>query len=304
MFEIKTYNFSKFTNFNKAIFLKNYIDYIPKTNLEKILIFVLNDILSDFDKLVNLKLVCKYWNYIINQRVFWEKFCISNNYDIHKIYNYNITDRKWDNNLGLIYLNKKYRHKFFLDSIIKYSQSLNNNFQINIYLYHLQNKIYNNYRIFNLFNFIDIIGGAEKFLHFQYIIVSSKLLDILYQPNIDDLFLNFKNNMSTNIARGFDEKNRPYIALKYKNLKNNNLITEILFKNDFEEWTYMGDWNIGNIGLLSDKNRVLGVKSLNYLLRMLYNEPCGLIKIDFNEDMSFNIHELPPVHPNLVTLFY
>ena len=73
MFEIKTYNFSKFTNFNKAIFLKNYIDYIPKTNLEKILIFVLNDILSDFDKLVNLKLVCKYWNYIINQRVFWER---------------------------------------------------------------------------------------------------------------------------------------------------------------------------------------------------------------------------------------
>ena len=304
MFESQTFNFSNFKNFNKSIFLKNYIEYIPINILEKILIYFLNDTLSDYDKLVDLKLVCKYWNYIVNQRVFWEKICISNNYNIHKIYNYKLKDRKWENNLGLIYVNDKYRNKFFLNSIIKYSQNLNINFQKNIYLYHLQNLIYKDYRIFNLFNFIDIIGGAEKFLKFQYVIVSSKLLDILYQPNIDDLFLNFKNNMSTNIARGYDEKNRPYIALKYKNLKTNNLIIEIIFKNNFGEWTYMGDWNIGNIGLLSDRNRILGVKSLNYLLRMLYNEPCGLIKIDFNEDMSFNIHEIPPVYPNIVTLFY
>ena len=40
------FDFTSYKNFKKAIFIKNYIDYIPKNILEKILIFVLSDIYS------------------------------------------------------------------------------------------------------------------------------------------------------------------------------------------------------------------------------------------------------------------
>jgi len=97
-----------------------------------------------------------------------------------------------------------------------------------------------------------------------------------------DFFEEFKNKMKSNIARGYDDKKRPFLAFKYINNYNKEIYTEIIYKNEFNEWTYMGDYN-SYIGLLSHSNRELGHYSYDYIKKLILNKNCGYIfwkKID------------------------
>lgn len=243
------------------------MDTLPNYLLETILINLAPDNKGLIDDFLQLKMVCHLWNNILNHKNFWIRFCEINNYDYFDYINY---DHK---------LQIKMQITGFID--IKYQQK--------ILKRHLETTFLKYYPIFN--NFEIYFGNIYNFSKIQYIDVSFRLLSMLYTKEWgEDLFYNFKNKMNSYIARGLDDKNRPFIAFKYINNKKNKIIWEIIYRNEFNEWTYMGDHN-SYIGLLANENRELGYDSYKYIDRLLLNKPCGYIFNKKDDNNEYKLYE-------------
>ena len=250
------------------------MDDLPIQLLENIIIDCFPSKECFVEEFINLKLVCKKWNNIINQKSFWLRLCSINEYDL--VYILNLLKSKHSKN----------NYKYSLNAEICIQQ--------NIIRYHTDLILYEYYDIFFEDDFrylIDFLGGTYKFSQIQYINVSWRLLSMLYSKIYEyDFFQEFKNNMTSNIARGLDDKNRPFIAFKYVNNYTRYIYTEIIYKNDFNEWTFMGV-NNSYIGLLAKKNRELSHNSHDYILRMLLKQSCGYIFWKKNENQEYRLYE-------------
>lgn len=257
------------------------MEYLPDIIVENILFNLAPDGKCLIDDFIKLKLVCKRWNDIINHYSFWKRYCSTNYYFIKDICQ--LTD--------------------FEAQKIKYKQFLKIKHQQEILKYHMEYIFYNQYNNINFVTMIIILGGVYNFSKLQYIDISWRLPSMLYSISLEyDFFDEFKKKMKGRIARGLDNKNRPFISFKYYDNHNDEYITEIIYRNNFNEWTYMGDMNKTYIGLQSHENRELSVNSYNYIERLLLNKPCGFIFYDKNQDNNYILYESYKSYNNINTV--
>lgn len=256
------------------------MDILPYNLLEKILLELAPDKKCIIDDFFKLKYVCKKWNNILNNLSFWNKFT---------------------NIIQIDYLTE-IENDHQLKTKIYICKNLDIMYQKNIIESHVKSIIFNYYPFF-YYCLEDIFGNIYNFSKIQYMEVSFRLLSMLYSKQYgEDLFYLFKKQMIGPIARGIDDKNRPFFAFKYINNAKNQLFWEIIYKNEYNEWTFMGDHN-AYIGLLADNNRVLTEYSFNYILRLLFREPCGYI---FNKknifDNEYTLYESDKLVNNISTV--
>ena len=261
--------------------------------------YLLPDISCDFKTFLNYRLVSKLFNKLITDELLLNEYLdylTLNKNQINNILKTQVEDILDDEEIS--YINPFFNKKF--------------SYHINKLKFLIQ--IHSTQDIYNRFD-IDILNifGYNYFLQLPVAnLKNSKCLDNLcgqecYNKNHN---INKYIDNKSSIYRGIDEKNRPYILIIYKNINSNKLIYEFIYqkniiknsitgyrnKNTIEYvLSYTGIFNKTYIGLLGVNNpnfgRILNNRSLDYLERLIDNEPCGEVKYNketkkFDEDLN------------------
>lgn len=228
-------------------------------------------------------------------------------------------------NLPIIYCNisdfLKYRlvskhWKKLVDDIETSNQYMNNIFKCKNSKIVYRNKYFNNLKLlYELDCYYNIVKHYNKFFLDLLSLDFIRTLPICYFKNsrcLDNMcsqecYENHHNlnkyvkDIDNGIMRGIDDKGRHYILIFYVNLTTNEILYEFLYhknekKNRFDMVTSTGIFNKNYIGLNSfnylllynyEYYKELSCDSYSYLIRLLKNMPCGVMKYNCENDMFY-----------------
>ena len=267
--------------------------------------FILPDISCDFKTFLNYRRVNRLFNKLILDNLLLNVYI--EYLEVNKNQINNILKSQFE---GSLKKDESYLNPFF-----------NKNYSYHINKLKFLIKIHGNQDIYNRYDrdILDIFG-YEFFTQLPVAnLKCSKCLDNLCGKkcyNNNHNIENFIDNQNS-VYRGIDDKNRPYVLIIYKHINSNTLIYEIIYqkniiknsitgyrnKNTIEYvLSYTGIFNNTYIGLLGINNpnfgRILNNRSLDYLERLIYNEPCGEVK--YNKDTKQFIEDFN----NPITIYF
>ena len=261
----------------------------------------------DIEFNLNLRLVCKYWNIVINKNRFFilysKKIILNQNWKdpMKSLYDYvKILNNKIKKNI--IY--GKFNNFKFKDQLLILEKFTIHKIYFNIrniIAVHIENNIYDNLNI-------DIIKFCNKY-NFDLTSIpvnyfkNSKCIDNVCSCECSSNYhglLDFTNHY---ISRGIDDKNRFYILLFYKKHNTERIFYEFLYMIDMVSITnfkqkiltysgYNNNCYIGNLSYMYDdifpyfKRRIKN-ESYSYLITLLNFENCGVVEYDTNLDKYF-----------------
>ena len=264
----------------------------------------------DIDFNLNLRLVCKYWNNMINNKFFCELyskkilFDIKDNINvIYKISYYDYVKILYNNIKNNIQYSKLNNFKF-KDQVLILEKYFVTRLYLNIKKIipiHIENNIYNNLNR-DTINFCNIYGFDLSTIPVNYF-KNSKCIDNICGCKCSSNYHGLLDYTNHYLSRGIDDKNRFYILLFYKNHNTGRIFYEFLYLidmisvNNFKQkiLTYSGYNNVCYIGNLSYMNdvkcpyflrRIKNV-SYSYLKNLLNFQKCGVVEYDSELDRYF-----------------
>lgn len=226
---------------------------LPLEIKEKILIFLLPDITWDINSFKNYFLVSKQWNKIFNSynfRVELSKFLQVFNYYLDKFKTREFLDNFLTYNTMIKYGTIKYIRNFYDENIVD---------------------------IFECNNLLNL--PVCKFR-------CSKCIDLLCDTHCYINDHNIDDYITSNVMRGVDDKNRPYILFVYKDLDTDKIFYEFIYTiviKGYKYSTFSGYYNCSYIGMNSYIQhhaplyfRVLDENCYVYIEKLLGNERCTI----------------------------